>query len=198
MQARGFPWRFVELPGDHPLDRDELATMAEWSAGVRRDAYPRAVAVQRSSLSFASDQEDRRWETRHARDPERPIRLGSMHWVELLPVADADGKPAPQKVLARNLGGNRISVIAQEAKRIRLYLHPSMVDLAKPVTVLVNEAPAFEGEVRPRMETLLERVRRTGDRGAVYHAAIEVDVATSRAVTLEMLPPRDESGEEKR
>ena len=70
-------------------------------------------------------------------------------------------------------GSNEIRVTAAGAREIRLYLHEKMVDLSKPVTVVMNGTKS-QFQPKPSIETLLESARR--DRGLLYAASVKVKV----------------------
>jgi hypothetical protein len=77
---------------------------------------------------------------------------------------------------------NRFRVTAENARRLRLYLHPKMADLARPVEVTVNGKVVFHKAVAPSLRTMLELVREFDDRGRVFHAAVDVEVPGDRPV----------------
>jgi hypothetical protein len=66
---------------------------------------------------------------------------------------------------------------------MRLYLHPKKFDLDKPIRVTIN------GEVQEHMPTtsarmMLELVREFDDRGRVFYATIDLNIASSSEVPL--------------
>lgn len=60
--------------------------------------------------------------------------------------------------------------------KLRVYLSPELVDLSKPVTVMVNGAQAFSGTVNLDMRHMVETARLYFDPMRVYPAAVDVDV----------------------
>jgi hypothetical protein len=88
----------------------------------------------------------------------------------------------PQRVWAENLGDNRIRITSEFTRRLRVYLHPKMVDFARPVKIVANGKTVFRGKVRPSLRTMLELVREFDDRGRIFHAAVEVEIPTDLPV----------------
>ena len=68
---------------------------------------------------------------------------------------------------------NEIKISATGAREIRVYLHETMVDYSKPLTVTIN-ASRSKFDLKPSLETLMESARR--DRGLLYTASIKVKV----------------------
>ena len=60
---------------------------------------------------------------------------------------DTPAEKISQRIWAENLGDNRIKITSQNARRLRIYLHPKMVDFSKPVEVLANGQTVFDGKV---------------------------------------------------
>src|SRR5262249_19152679 len=71
---------------------------------------------------------------------------------------------------------SRISVTAAWTREVTLYLHDRIVDLDKPVEVLVNGVKVFSGVVPRSIATALEEARSLGDERRVYAARLRVKV----------------------
>jgi hypothetical protein len=71
--------------------------------------------------------------------------------------------------------GNRFEVTTRRVARFRLLLAPDEVDLARPVTVVVDGRTAFEGRVEPSLATLLHWAARDDDRRRLFAAELELD-----------------------
>jgi hypothetical protein len=124
-----------------------------------------------------------RWGKEHAWKGGRPIPRSTVHWLRLYPLPG--GTPAgkaTQTIQAESAGDNRFVLVSESARKVRLYLHPKMVDFARPVEVEVNGKVAFKGKVTPSLRTMLELVREFDDAGRVFHAALDVDIATDQEV----------------
>ncbi|MFZ1936129.1 MAG: hypothetical protein WCB27_03735 [Thermoguttaceae bacterium] len=73
-------------------------------------------------------------------------------------------------------GDNTIAVTTRNVARFTVWLHPRMVDLAKPVVILVNGRRQFSGRVRPSLATALEPYLRRDDWGLIYPIKVELTV----------------------
>lgn len=60
---------------------------------------------------------------------------------------------------------------------VSIYLHPKMVDFAKPVDIEVNGKSVFHEVVKPDFATMLELVREFDDRGRIFWARVDVKVS---------------------
>jgi hypothetical protein len=67
-------------------------------------------------------------------------------------------------------------VTTQSVARFTVWLHPRMVDVAKPVTVVVDGKNRFAGKVQPSLITALESYGRRGDWGLIYPIKIAIDL----------------------
>lgn len=92
-------------------------------------------------------------------------------WVEVdklsdrftvLPTQWPDPRARPASIEARALPNNRV-VIKTGADAVTAWLSPELVDLSRPVTVVVN-GREVKGEIQPSAEVLLEDVRVRADR----------------------------------
>ena len=132
-------------------------------------------------MHFVKTWQIKGWPDHNVASEARPLRWNRTHWVEV--EARADEKE-PQEVFAENLGGNRIVVTCNRVRKLRLYLHPKMIDFEKPVVVTVNGEAAFGSKLTPDPALMLDDVRRFDDRGRIYWAAVDLDVTTDRAAQL--------------
>ena len=106
-----------------------------------------------------------------------------MFWLRFSdPAADVPPEQRLQKVFAEVQGGNRIVLTSEHVRRLRILLHPRMVDFQKDVTVVANGTVVFQGMVVPDLAGMLTLVREFDDRGRVFHAAIDVAIADDRQV----------------
>jgi pimeloyl-ACP methyl ester carboxylesterase len=79
---------------------------------------------------------------------------------------------------AINRGNNRIDVTTENVAKLTVWLHPKMVDVSRPITVIVDGAVRFAGKVRPSLKTALESYERRADWGLIY--PIKVELRTGR------------------
>jgi len=70
---------------------------------------------------------------------------------------------------------NRVDVRTENVKELTVYLHDRMLDLAKPVEIVVNGKSVKKAKVDRSIETLLESAR-LGDRGRLYTARVRITV----------------------
>jgi hypothetical protein len=106
-----------------------------------------------------------------------------MFWLRFSPPADdVPAERRLQKAYAAVLPGNRIELVTEHVRRLRVLLHPSMVDFAKDVTITANDKVVFVGKVTPDLGTLLTLVREYDDRGRVFHAAVDITIDGDRSV----------------
>lgn len=68
------------------------------------------------------------------------------------------------------------SAVAATSGKIRIYLNSELVDMSAPVTVIVNGQTAFEGEVAPSAETMIESTALFFDPARVFPASVDVEV----------------------
>lgn len=155
------------IAGGHFFPREELPDLVAWLAGRRRDPLPKRLTVVRDAshlvpfgwiridatdriASFSDNLTD-------SRDPSIVNRLYA-------------------KVDAEIVEPNRIEVRSQRVKRYTLFLNHSLVDLAKPVTVITNGRISFSGNVEPSLETLLRESRHRRDPAMLFPVSLTVGV----------------------
>lgn len=96
-----------------------------------------------------------------------------VHWVES---RDRQGL-----VRARVTGPSEIEITARWTGAVRLYLNDRLVDLDRPISVLVNGQKVFAGMLERSMVTALEGARALGDERRVYSVELEVEVPRTTA-----------------
>ena len=72
---------------------------------------------------------------------------------------------------------NHIEVKADNVGLMRLYLNDRLVDFRKPVTVIVNKKPKFEGLLRPSVTEMLADQLFLGRGWRYYGAVVDIDLA---------------------
>lgn len=72
--------------------------------------------------------------------------------------------------------GNRFDAVTRGVAAFTLLLGPDAIDFAKPVVVVVNGRPVFEGVVRRELATLMRWAARDHDRTTLYGAELRVTV----------------------
>jgi pimeloyl-ACP methyl ester carboxylesterase len=181
MAAHKFDWKLAEKPGGHEIFSDELPRVADFLLAHPRNLYrPRVYGVAATTVVFDEPEEQKKeWGQVHKWNAGRPIERSTFHWLRLYPQPkDTPPEKSPARVWAENLGGNKIRLTSQFARKAKLYLHPKMVDFSKPIRVVANGKTVFDAKATPSLKTMLELVREFDDRGRIFHAAIEVDIPT--------------------
>ena len=77
---------------------------------------------------------------------------------------------------ATNHRGNHFTIRTHNVDRFTLWLHPSMADFTKPVTVEINGELRHDDKVAPSLQTTLESFGRKRDEGQLYSAKIEFSI----------------------
>ncbi len=182
MHDHAYPWTCVEKDGGHEIFADEVVKVAAFFAAQRRDLYRKKVWARVGGLRFVTAEANPKWDKTHTWNPARPIDLSTMHWLQFF---DLPAGTPPEKGLQRAFAecneGNRIEITSEHVRRLRLHLHPRLVDLAKPIVVTANGKQMFAGTVAPDLGLMLKLVRECQDRGRIFHAAIDVDIADDKA-----------------
>ena len=75
---------------------------------------------------------------------------------------------------AVNRRDNTIVVTTRNVARFTVWLHPKMVDVRKPVTIVVNGRNRFTAKLKPSLATALESYLRRGDWGLIYPMKVEI------------------------
>lgn len=170
LEALGAPVVVREYPeGGHEAFPQENGPVLEWMSGRRRDAYPSRVGLASWERLFNRAY----WlEIAAFRGAER----GERHFMDFEGKVLETRRVLPEEArLTAELRreSNEIRVTASGVKELRIYLHESMVDFARPVVVTANGARS-SFTARPSLEILLESARR--DRGLLYTAALTLRV----------------------
>ncbi len=170
IDALKMDFTFREFPdGGHEWFPQENAAVWEWMGTKRRDPYPKRAAVATHDRTFARAF----W-----------LEIAEFRGKELIKrgFPDLQGKTIEDRLVFQEEikargeifpEANEIRISASGAKELRIYLHEKMLDLKKPVTVVVNDSRS-KFDVKPSLETLLESARR--DRGLLYTASVKVRV----------------------
>lgn len=179
MEERGYPWVIVEKNGGHTIYRDEIDKQFAFFLKHPRDIYREQVYVRvAGSLRYDRKEKFRRgWDKDHEWNPDRPIKRDTLHWLRLFPRED----PRIRQLAWVKRKGQRIEVTAQEMPRLRLLLHPKMLDLDRPIRVVVNGVSSVHKVERDAV-AMLELAREFDDRGRVFHAAIDLTIPSSEEV----------------
>lgn len=185
LAAHHYPWTCQEKQGGHTIFVDEVPKVAAWFAAHPRDLYRKEVWARfgASPMQFDTAEKNEAWGKEHHWNPARPIPASTVHWLRGVPrEAETPPEQRVMQVHAVLAGQNRIEITAEHARKLVVYLHPRMVDFAKPVVVVANGKVVHDAVAKPDVATMLRLVREFDDRGRVFHAAIEVAIADDRPV----------------
>jgi pimeloyl-ACP methyl ester carboxylesterase len=175
-----FDWKTTERGGSHELYADEPVKMASFFAQRPRNLYRRRVYAELGgALGGTKPGSNPRWRQAHTWKASRPLSYSLFHWVRFL---EPSAKGKPGKVWARITGPNRIELTTSNVARLRLYLHPRLVDLETPVEVFANGKRVLRKRVRPDLGVALELLAYSGDAGRIFHAALDVELSTQGEV----------------
>ena len=83
-------------------------------------------------------------------------------------------KPSGRVDLVRS--GNVVEASTAGVRAFTLLLSPSIFDFRKPITIVANGRPAFEGMVAPSVATLLKWAARDNDRTMVFGAELKIEL----------------------
>jgi pimeloyl-ACP methyl ester carboxylesterase len=180
MTQHHYDWQLVEKPGGHEIYRDELPKVARFLLAHPRDLYrPRVFAAGGAKVAYDTPDKNDKWPQPHQWNPERPLPYATFGWIRLQPLPDGSLPPkAKQRLWAVNRGHNRIEITSQQVRRLRIYLHPRMVDFERPIAIVANGRSVWAQRVTPSLETMLELVREFDDPGRIFHAAVDVEIQT--------------------
>jgi hypothetical protein len=176
-EARGLPWVHRECAGGHEIFPAEVPRVAAFLHAHPRDLYRTDVRARAGGpLAFLTADAHPEWGRTHTWRPGRPIPVDTFHWLRLAPLPPDSPPGQAVQVVSARYEGNAFEIASVNARRIRLYLHPRMVEFSRPVRVRVNGAELFRGPVEPDPATMLELVREFDDRGRIFHAVIDITV----------------------
>ena len=132
----------------------------------------------------------------HPRDPhpdrilwatERTDRYNRAHWVvidEVGPTSGDDGRTDLARLTADGRSGilevvrdgNTVTVDAYHVRQFTVLVSPDAFDIRSPIRVIANGEVAFEGMVRPSVETLRKWATTDEDRTMLYAAEVTVEL----------------------
>jgi pimeloyl-ACP methyl ester carboxylesterase len=174
---------YLEHNGKHAVGfaREEIAGFFKSAGEMRRDPhFPHIVLASPVGFkrSFCCPVQHNRWLTLDkAVEGQLDYDALRVHGAGDFSTWRLEHSVVQQKgaaIEAVNRGDNTIAVTTRNVARFTVWLHPRMVDLGKPVVVLVNGRRQFSGRVKPSLATALESYRRRNDWGLIYPIKIEL------------------------
>jgi hypothetical protein len=79
-------------------------------------------------------------------------------------------------LLKGSIRDNRIEVVAQGIRRVRVYLDQELVDFDRKVTIVVNGRRSRLRAVARKVEVMLQHVHETGDTARLYWDCVDLPV----------------------
>jgi pimeloyl-ACP methyl ester carboxylesterase len=183
MDDHQFDWKLIEKNGGHQIFADDLPKAAQFLLGHPRDLYrPRVYA--RLGGSLVHDQADKNpaWKKEHTWKGNHPIPRSTIHWLRLYALPKDTAQDKATQTIQADYADNAFTVTSENVRKIRIYLHPKMVDFSKAVIVEVNGKVLAKADVQPSLKTMLELAREFDDPGRIFHAALDVEITTDKEV----------------
>ena len=84
---------------------------------------------------------------------------------------------------------NHVEVKADNVQTMRLYFNDRLIDFKKPVTIIVNKKPRFEGLVKPNVAEMLNDQLFLGRGWRYYTGVVDLDLTQSNAATQPTTAP---------
>ncbi|MHC4514770.1 MAG: alpha/beta hydrolase family protein [Planctomycetota bacterium] len=147
-------------------------------ADVVRDAHPRELLKRFNHLEHG----DHYW----LRTLVRPRQWDAMARVAIRGKWPEDKQKQRELVWAQvrkqcallkgSIRDNRIEVVAQGIRRVRVYLDQELVDFDRKVTIVVNGRRSRPRAVARKVEVMLQHVHETGDTARLYWDCVDLPV----------------------
>jgi pimeloyl-ACP methyl ester carboxylesterase len=183
VKQHGVNWRFIEKNGGHTIYQDELPGMSKFFTDHPRNPYLETVYFRHGgAMKFTKPWDIKGWPKHEVYSDTRPLMWNRKHWLEVQP--REEGSKEVLEVYAKNLGENSFDIVSSQVRKLRVYLHPEMVDFDKPVSISVNGEEVFMARVEPDLTLMLDTVRTSDDRGKIYWAKIDLEIESDQKVTI--------------
>jgi predicted esterase len=169
IQAAGGELVYREFPeGGHDWGLEKDAAVLDWYEHHRRTPYPEEVLFRNHEKIFPR-----------------------AYWVEILKRTEAhslvtvhmdmkNGESErrteyyPPALVRARRSGNTLTVTCEEVKELRLFLDDALVDLDKPVLIVVNGKKLHDAPVKRSVEVLLEEAHRRRDTSMTFTALVDL------------------------
>ncbi|MCB0850875.1 MAG: hypothetical protein KDD63_01430 [Bacteroidetes bacterium] len=179
IKKHGYNWIIQEKPGGHEIFFDELPRVAGFFLSHPRNLYPAKVWGQ-GGRKQAVDQPDQGWQRIHYWNPFKPIPKGCFHWLRIFDRPDLrEGEK--QKIVGEiRKEENAIHLISSQVRKVRIYLHPHMINFSQPVRIMVNGETLYEEKPHPDPAKMLYTIREFDDWGRIFYTWIDLEIHTDR------------------
>ena len=158
------------VAGGHYFPKEEVPDLVAWFDSQHREPLPTRLTVVRDGSHF---------------QPFNWVRLDSTDPIAAFSddLVDKRDERIKRRVYAKLDAsireGNRIEVQTHHVRRYSLFLNGSLIDPAKPLTVVTNGQVSFEGTVTPSLETLLRQARLRQDPQRLFPIHLSITVPTA-------------------
>jgi predicted esterase len=106
-------------------------------------------------------------------------KLDGAFWLRIAERSSPGTRPDVTRLSGKvDRASNTVTVEGEGVARARVYLDERLLDLSKPVRILVRGATRFEGKVERSFEAVLESWRSREDPALVYPAFVDIDPRT--------------------
>ena len=85
-------------------------------------------------------------------------------------------KLRPPALVRARRKGNAIEISTEEVRELRVYLDDAMVELDKPVAIMVNGRKLHDATVKRSMDVLIDDAHRRRDPSMLYSAFVDLKV----------------------
>ena len=168
---------YYEHAGKHAVaeGKEHIAKYLAVAKNLRRDPYCSRVTIATPAgfrRNYCSALADNRWLSINDTLP------GNLRYDELV-TNDADdfhawrlshqvSERSGAMIDAVNRGHNQITLTTANVAECTVWLHPRMVDVAKPINIVLNGKQVFANRVQPSLFVALESYERRHDWGLIY------------------------------
>jgi hypothetical protein len=185
LRVDGIEHAYLEHDGHHSIcyGKPLISKYFDSAKDLRRDPYyPHIVLASPVGYgsSYCFGVEHNRWLTLNEATP------GDLVYDEMRTHSDGTfsgwslehrtAKHPGAAIEAINRGDNRIEITTRNVARMTVWLHPRMIDVARPVSIILNGKTCFDAKLTPSLLTALESYERRRDWGLIYPMRVELPV----------------------
>jgi hypothetical protein len=66
-------------------------------------------------------------------------------------------------------------LVPAQGLKLRLWLHESLIDFSKPLSVRINGKKVWNGKITASVKAMVESLQRNGDPQRIYPACLDVE-----------------------
>ena len=180
---KGFPHWFPEFDESEPA----IKKMFEKTSETRRPTLPTELYWECDDVKHGQHS----WLSIETLDTlakaapwHQQINFKVSNWVDvdderkIIPDKTEEAFLFPRKSAAvkANYQSNTFEIETSRVKKIRLYFHPEMIDLEKPVRIIINGQQKWQGKLHYNVQCMLAQFRKTFDRKRVWIQEVVLEV----------------------